>query len=118
MDSAEMLRDNFSRRPLDAAWGRSPLLFTRQRSADERTASMQRGVMAIYRLLQEREAAFEPEAVQAIAGAFEEACRKLGLAERTDPLRDIVASKVLEVARTGERDPVRLCERALKEILK
>jgi hypothetical protein len=68
----------------------------------------------LYRLLQE--GTFDPDAVAAMSAAFEEACRALGLAERTDPLRDLVAQKVIDCARAGERDPVRLRESVLKAI--
>jgi len=68
----------------------------------------------LYQLLQN--GAFDPDAVTAMSAAFEETCRVLGLAERTDPLCILVAQKILECARTGERDPIRLRECALKEI--
>ena len=70
--------------------------------------------MPLYRLLQN--AAFDPDAVAAMSAAFEEACRTLGLAERSDPLCNLVAEKILECARTGERDPIRLRECALQAI--
>jgi hypothetical protein len=60
----------------------------------------------LYRLLQN--SAFEPAAIEAMSAAFEDVCRDLGLAERTDPLRDLVAKKVIEFAQRGERDPARL----------
>ena len=41
-------------------------------------------------------------------------CRKLGLAERTDPLRDTVARKVIELAKTGVHDPRELRDRTLE----
>jgi hypothetical protein len=68
----------------------------------------------LYRLLQN--AAFDPDAVAAMSTAFEEACRVLGLAERSDPLCNLVAEKILECAGTGERDPIRLRECALQAI--
>jgi hypothetical protein len=75
------------------------------------------GVAAVplYRLLQE--ASFSPELVEAMSAAFEDACKQLGLAQRTDPLRDLVAQRIIEAARTGERDPIRLRDLALKGIL-
>jgi hypothetical protein len=61
--------------------------------------------------------AFEPEAIDCLMAGFERACRELGLADRAnDPLRDIVAGKIIDAAKTGERDPLRLCERALSAI--
>jgi hypothetical protein len=38
------------------------------------------------------------------------------LVERTDPCTEIIARKIIECAQTGERDPERLCELALKDI--
>jgi hypothetical protein len=72
--------------------------------------------MPIYRLL--REQAFDPEHIQIMTAAFEDVCRDLGLAPREDPLRDIVARAILECARTGEHDPVRLRECAHEAIKK
>jgi hypothetical protein len=68
----------------------------------------------LYRLLQN--CAFDAEAVEAMSAAFEEACHVLGLAERTDPLRDMVARKIIDCAQTGERDPARLRDCALAAI--
>ena len=71
------------------------------------------GVMTvpIYRLLQNT--AFEPDRIASMTTAFDDACRALGLAERDDVLRDLVAKKVIEIAQTGERDPIRLRDAAL-----
>ena len=65
----------------------------------------------LYRLLQN--CAFEPAAIDAMSAAFEDVCCSLGLAERADPLRDMVAKKVIEFAQRGERDPDRLKELTL-----
>jgi hypothetical protein len=70
--------------------------------------------MAIYRLLQE--AAFSPDDVSRMTAAYETALRLLRLTDRTDPVTEIVAKKIIEVARNGERDPPRICARALKEM--
>ena len=70
--------------------------------------------MPLARLLQN--SAFEPEMIEAMSAAFDEACRTLGLAQVTDPLREFVARKIVECAQTGERDRVRLCDCALKAI--
>ena len=53
----------------------------------------------IYRLL--RTTTFDSDTVELLATAFEDVCRELGLAERTDPLRDTVARKVIEIAVAG-----------------
>ena len=70
--------------------------------------------MPIYRLLQN--SVFEPQQVAAMTTAFEAVCAELGLAEREDPLRDIVAKAIIKCAQTGEFDPVRLQECARKAL--
>jgi hypothetical protein len=70
--------------------------------------------MAIYRLVQE--AAFSPEDISRMTAAYEAALRLLRLTDRTDPVTEIVAKKIIEVTRTGEHDPPRICARALKEL--
>jgi len=70
--------------------------------------------VAIYRLLQG--AGFDEEAVKAMTTAYEAVLPELGLADRADPLTDLVARKIIALARTGERDPERLCELVVKEI--
>jgi hypothetical protein len=62
--------------------------------------------MAIYRLLQNVD--FEPEHIAVMTAAFEDVCRELELAQRDDPLRDIVAKAIIDCAQKGERDPIRL----------
>lgn len=72
--------------------------------------------MAIYRLLQNR--AFGPEDVDLIVSAFEQALTVLALKSRDDPATEQVAKKIIKVAaETGERDPARLCARAVAELV-
>jgi hypothetical protein len=59
--------------------------------------------MPINRLL--AKSVFQPDEVQAMAKAFEATCAA--------PIGELVASKVIECARTGERDPKRLCNLVL-----
>ena len=51
---------------------------------------------------------FEPESIKAMSAAFEAVCEALRLTPRSDPITEIVARKVVEVAGTGERDPDRI----------
>jgi hypothetical protein len=67
--------------------------------------------MPIVRLLQN--SAFDPEAIRIITTAFESACKSLGLHDRTDPQKELLAKKIIEVAQTGERDPLRIEQGAL-----
>jgi hypothetical protein len=61
-------------------------------------------------------AAFDPTAITALTSAYEEACAALHLIDRTDPLAEVVAKKIIEHAQRGERDPNRLREVVLKEL--
>jgi hypothetical protein len=57
---------------------------------------------------------FNAEQTRAIGIAFERACRSLGLAEIPDPLTDIIASVIIDTARSGESDPARLYEAVMR----
>jgi hypothetical protein len=58
---------------------------------------------------------FEPEVTRAMSEAFDEACRKLRLMDGAASEREVIAVRIIELARRGERDPARLCERVLRE---
>jgi hypothetical protein len=69
--------------------------------------------MAIYRLLNNR--AFGPDEIRVLSTAYEETLRTLRL-DRSDPATEIIAKKIIEFAQRGERDPVRLRERAIRSL--
>jgi hypothetical protein len=48
--------------------------------------------------------------------AFEETLRTLGLVDYTGLASEIVAKKIIELAQQGERDPVRLRDRAVQSL--
>jgi hypothetical protein len=48
--------------------------------------------------------------------AFERACHSLHDLGQPDLVRDIIARRIIEVARRGERDPDELCARALQAL--
>jgi len=58
---------------------------------------------------------FEPEVTSAMSTAFDEACRVLQLADGARRERGAVAVRIIELARRGEHDPERLCERVLRD---
>jgi hypothetical protein len=60
--------------------------------------------------------AFDPEATRNMGIAFEMARTALRLAHRDDSVNAIVAKKIIELAKEGERDPQRLCEAALRHL--
>ena len=59
---------------------------------------------------------FDPESLRVIVTAYEEARQALGLVDRSDPLTETVARKIIEVAKTGERDPKVIRQRAIDDL--
>jgi hypothetical protein len=60
------------------------------------------------------EANFDPDTVEAMTLAFDQARGTLGLADKDDPLSEILAHRIVEIAKLGERDAKRICELALQ----
>ena len=70
--------------------------------------------MAIYRLL--RDAVFAPDAVTAMVAAFEATLRELRLTDRDDPVTELIAKLIIDCAKDGERDPIKLRDCAMDGI--
>jgi hypothetical protein len=70
--------------------------------------------MAIYRLLQN--SPFAPEDIAPLVAAYEHCLRALNLSNRSDPITERLAKKIIELAQTGIRDSDRLGRLALEEI--
>jgi hypothetical protein len=70
--------------------------------------------MPLQRLL--GEAAFPPEDIARMTKAYDAALQLLRLTDRHDPVTEIIAKKIIEITRAGERDPPRICARAIKEL--
>jgi hypothetical protein len=79
-------------------------------------ANWEPGWMPI-RLLLQNDHAFGPEEVAILTRAFDEALSKLGLVNRDDPATRTVAKRIIELAKLGERDPIRLRDAALSSPL-
>jgi hypothetical protein len=60
--------------------------------------------------------AFEPEMTHAMGVAFDEVCRVLFVSHDAKAVREVIAEKIIEHARSGERDPDRLRDAVLKHI--
>ena len=58
--------------------------------------------------------AFDPDTIEIMSAAYEGACKALGLADRSDPLTQLVAKKIIGLATRGERDPERICAEVLR----
>jgi hypothetical protein len=60
-----------------------------------------------------RPGVFDAEALAAIGGAFDAACKALDDTGQPQIVREVIAQRIIEAATLGERDPVRLMEAAL-----
>jgi hypothetical protein len=72
--------------------------------------------MPIRPLLEGEPAAFGPADISAITAAFDQTLRELRLIDRRDPAVSMVARRMIEFAKRGERDPARLREAVLKSL--
>ena len=70
--------------------------------------------MAIYKLLQNT--AFEPEDIERLVSAYEQTLRALRLKDRSDPITQLVAEKIIAIGRLGIEDPAEISKLALKEL--
>jgi hypothetical protein len=57
---------------------------------------------------------FEPELIEAMRLAFRKTCETLRLTDKDDVFTEIVAEKIVELAKTGESDPEQLCSQVLR----
>jgi hypothetical protein len=62
-----------------------------------------------------RDAVFEPDETYAIAIAFDEICRAMNLPQTATVPREIVAIRVIDLARESLLDPILLRNRVLHE---
>ena len=58
--------------------------------------------------------AFDPDALRAMSTALEDVCRMLKV-DHDQGAREVMAVRIIELARRGERDPERLSDRVLRE---
>jgi hypothetical protein len=56
---------------------------------------------------------YDADAVQLMSSVFDEVCAELGLANREDRLRDMVAFEIMQCMARGDRNPtvIRACAR-------
>jgi hypothetical protein len=58
----------------------------------------------------------DPETTRILGVAFEMVCIALRIEDADDFVKHAIASKVINLAKAGERNPDLLCERVLKDI--
>ena len=61
------------------------------------------------------ECAFDPKDVRAMATAFEDVCKTLEVPPDAANLREVIAVRIIELAKRGERRQTVLRERVLQE---
>jgi len=59
---------------------------------------------------------FDHETMRILGVAFEQACIGLRIGDCDEDVRQAIANKTIELAKTGERNPDLLCELILKDI--
>jgi hypothetical protein len=70
--------------------------------------------MAIYRLLQNLP--MGPEQIRTLETAYEQTLQNLCVKDRNDPLTEMIAKTVIEIAQTGVRDPAQISALAIKQL--
>ena len=70
--------------------------------------------MPIHRILQN--SPWRPEDIRILVAAYERTLQALGLRDRSDPITEIVAKKIIEIGQTGLRDPEQISQRAIQEL--
>jgi len=62
-------------------------------------------------------AVFDPAATHIMGQAFDCACRSLhNIGQLNNAVKEVIAKRIVELARDGERDPDKLCEHALQTL--
>jgi hypothetical protein len=59
---------------------------------------------------------FDPETLRILGVPFAQVAIALRIGDCDDDVKQAIANKIIEFAKTGERNPDLLCERALKDI--
>jgi hypothetical protein len=70
--------------------------------------------VAIYRLLQN--APLGPDEIAVLTEAYEATLKKLRLVDRSDPITQLIAKKIIEIGQRGFCDPEQLSALAIKEL--
>jgi len=70
--------------------------------------------MAIYKLI--ANGSFGQMEIEAMCAAYESALLNLGIANRDDPITELIAKAIVNVVATGERDPKVIEQRAINAL--
>ena len=70
--------------------------------------------MAICRLI--AIGSFGPDEIKVMTAAYEDALIDLRVANRDDPITELIAKAIVNVTATGERDPILVKQRAINAL--
>jgi len=57
-----------------------------------------------------------PEEIKRLVTAYEQTLKAIHLVNRNDPITEIVAKKIIEIAQTGVKDPGQISQQAIKDL--
>ena len=63
-----------------------------------------------------RQTSFDPETIKALCDAYDKALRSLHDAGQPDVVKEVIAQRIIALAKHGERNPDRLCADALSAL--
>ncbi len=63
-----------------------------------------------------KEAVFDPEINSIMSTAFEDVCKTLDVSGRSDVTKEMIATRIIQLARSGEADPIVLRKKVLSEL--
>ena len=61
-------------------------------------------------------ASSDPRVLEVMDKAYARACKMLHDRGQPSIVQDIIAQRIVEIAKSGERNPDRICERVLKDL--
>jgi hypothetical protein len=63
-----------------------------------------------------REASSDPRMIEVMNNAYGKACRMLHDKGQPTLVQEVIARRIVEIAKAGERDPNKICERVLADL--
>lgn len=66
-------------------------------------------------VIDHNESVFEPEAAQAMSHVFDDICAYLQIPNSADRARELIAKRIIEIARQGEREAKWVRDRTLRD---
>ena len=61
-------------------------------------------------------AAFDPDTIKIISQAYDKACRALHDRAQPDVVNELIAKRIIAMAKAGDRDLQRMCDRVLEDV--